>query len=182
MVTALAEPTAVPRVASSMRRPPPEPAGPGQESAWNYPRPPALDPSTEHVIVTFAGTTLAESRRAIRVLETSHAPVYYLPPEDVRTDLLVQTERRTGCEFKGVAAYADAVVGDRRSAAACWWYPEPTPAFVAIGGWIAFYPSRVDHITVDGETVRAVGGDFYGSWVTSRVVGPFKGGAGTEGW
>lgn len=165
-----------------MRRPVPVPAGPGQESVWAYPRPPALDPSTEHVVVTFAGVTVAESRRAVRVLETSHAPVYYVPLEDVRSDLLVRTERRTFCEFKGVAAYADLVVGDRRSPAACWWYPTPTPGFVAIAGWIAFYPSRVDRVTVDGEVVRPVGGDFYGSWVTSRVVGPFKGGPGTEGW
>lgn len=165
-----------------MRHPTPEPVGPGQESVWAYPRPPALDPSTEHVVVSFAGATLADSRRAIRVLETSHAPVYYLPPEDVRMDLLVPSDRRTQCEFKGVAAYADAVVDDRRAANVCWWYPTPTPAFERIAGWIAFYPSRVAGITVDGEAVRAVGGDFYGSWVTSKVVGPFKGGPGTEGW
>ncbi len=165
-----------------MRRPPPAPTRPGQESVWDYPRPPALDPSTELVVVAFAGTTLAESRRAIRVLETSHAPVYYLPPEDVRMDLLESIPRRTFCEYKGSAAYADAVVGDRRAAAACWWYPTPTPGFAAIAGWIAFYPSRVDRITVDGEVVRPVGGDFYGSWVTARVAGPFKGGHGTEGW
>ena len=165
-----------------MPRPTPDPVGPGQESVWAYPRPPALDPSTEHVVVTFAGTTLAESRRAIRVLETSHAPVYYLPPEDVRLELLQPTQRRTVCEFKGSAAYADAVVGGRRSADACWWYPSPTPRFASIAGWIAFYPSRVDRITVDDEVVRPVGGDFYGSWVTARVAGPFKGGPGTQGW
>jgi uncharacterized protein (DUF427 family) len=125
---------------------------------------------------------VAESHRAVRVLETSHAPVYYLPPEDVRTDLLEPTERRTWCEFKGAASYADLVVGDRLSPAACWWYATPTPDFASIAGWIAFYPSRVDRITVDGEVVRPVGGDFYGSWVTSRVAGPFKGGPGTEGW
>ncbi len=165
-----------------MRRPTPEPPQPGQESAWDYPRPPALAPSTEHVVVTFGGTTVAESRRAVRVLETSHAPVYYLPPDDVRSDLLHPLARRTYCEFKGAASYADLVVGDVLAPAACWWYAEPTPAFTVIAGWIAFYPSRVDRITVDGEVVRPVGGDFYGSWVTSRVAGPFKGGPGTEGW
>lgn len=117
-----------------MRRPAPDPPGPGQESVWAYPRPPALDPSTEHVVVTFAGTVVAESRRAIRVLETSHAPTYDLPPDDVRTDLLAPVARRTWCEFKGAAAYADLVVGERRSAAACWWYPAPTPGFAAIAG------------------------------------------------
>lgn len=165
-----------------MRRPTPEPPAPGQESVWDYPRPPALAPSSEHVVVTHGGETVAESRRAIRVLETSHAPVYYLPPDDVRTDLLRPIARRTFCEFKGVAAYADLAVGDARAPAACWWYADPAPAFAAIAGWVAFYPSRVDRITVDGEVVRPVGGDFYGSWVTSRVAGPFKGGPGTEGW
>jgi uncharacterized protein (DUF427 family) len=170
------------RVACDMRHPNPDPVGPGQESVWAYPRPPALDASAEHVVVAFGGETIAESRRAIRVLETSHAPVYYLPPDDVRLDLLAPIARRTVCEFKGTASYADVVVGDRRAPAACWWYAAPTAAFAPIAHWIAFYPSRMDMITVDGETVRAVGGDFYGSWVTSRVAGPFKGGPGTEGW
>jgi uncharacterized protein (DUF427 family) len=165
-----------------MRRPAPDPVAPGQESVWAYPRPPALDPSTEHVVVRFAGATVAESRASVRVLETSHAPVYYLPPADVAVGFLEPIDRRTFCEFKGAAAYADLVVAGRRSHAACWWYPEPARAFAAIAGWIAFYPSRVDAITVDGEPVRPVGGDFYGGWVTSRVAGPFKGGPGTDGW
>lgn len=165
-----------------MPRPQRDPVGPGQESVWDYPRPPALDPSTEHVQVWHAGTLVADSRRAVRVLETSHAPVYYLPPEDVRLEHVEPVARRTWCEFKGAASYGDLVIGDARSQAACWWYADPTPGFRTIAGWIAFYPSRVDRITVDGETVRSVGGDFYGSWVTARVAGPFKGGPGTEGW
>ncbi len=165
-----------------MRRPTPDPAGPGQESVWDYPRPPALDPSDEHVVVTFGGETIADSRGAIRVLETSHAPVYYLPRDDVREEFLAEVERRTFCEFKGMAAYADVVAGGRRASAACWWFPEPTPGYEAIRDWVAFYPSRMDRVTVNGEEVRSVGGDFYGSWVTSRVVGPFKGGPGTQGW
>jgi uncharacterized protein (DUF427 family) len=164
------------------RRPKPEPARPGQESVWDYPRPPALDPSDEHVVVRFGGVMVAESRRAVRVLETSHAPVYYLPPEDVAQEHLEPTGKRTMCEFKGAASYADVVVGDRRAPAACWWYPDPPRRYADIAGWIAFYPSRMDRVTVDGEEVRPVGGDFYGSWVTSRVAGPFKGGPGTQGW
>ena len=164
------------------RHPTPDPVAPGQESVWDYPRPPALDLSTEHVVVRFGGETIAESRRAVRVLETSHAPVYYLPPEDVRRAVLEPIARRTYCEFKGAASYADLVVAGRRSAAACWWYATPRPGFERIAGWVAFYPSRVDEVTVDGEVVRSVAGDFYGSWVTSRVAGPFKGGPGTEGW
>ena len=165
-----------------MRRPPRDPVGPGQESVWDYPRPPALDPSDEHVVVTFGDETLAESRRAVRVLETSHAPVYYLPPEDVEQRFLEPNALRTTCEFKGTAAYANVVVRGQRASSACWWYPRPTAAFAPIAGWIAFYPSKLDRVTVDGEEVRSVPGDFYGSWVTSRVVGPFKGGPGTQGW
>jgi uncharacterized protein (DUF427 family) len=164
------------------RRPKADPVGPGQESVWDYPRPPALDPSDEHVVVRFGGATVAESRRAIRVLETSHAPVYYLPPEDVAQEHLRPSERRTFCEFKGAARYADVVVGDRQASAACWWYEDPPGRYAAIAGWVAFYPSKMDRVTVDGEEVRPVPGDFYGSWVTSRVAGPFKGGPGTEGW
>jgi uncharacterized protein (DUF427 family) len=166
-----------------MRRPPkPERPGPGQESVWDYPRPPALDPSDEHVVVRFGGVTVAESRRAVRVLETSHAPVYYVPPEDVAQAYLEPLDRRTLCEFKGAASYADVVVGDRRAPSACWWYADPPRRYAEIAGWITFYPSRMDRVTVDGEEVRPVGGDFYGSWVTSRVAGPFKGGPGTQGW
>jgi uncharacterized protein (DUF427 family) len=168
------------------RRPPlhPVPDVPdvGQESVWDYPRPPAVEPSDALVVVEFADTIVGWSTRSLRVLETSHAPVHYLPREDVRTELLVPTARRTWCEFKGAASYADLVVGDRRSVDACWWYPQPVPGYEVLAGAVAFYPSRVDHITVDGELVRSVGGDFYGGWVTSKVVGPFKGAPGTEGW
>jgi uncharacterized protein (DUF427 family) len=165
-----------------VKRPVPDPVGPGQESVWDYPRPPRLEASSEHVLISFAGVVIAESRRSVRVLETSHAPVYYLPPEDVRAGVLAWNDRRTWCEFKGAASYADVVVGGERSASACWSYLQPTPAFAAIAGWIAFYPSRVERITVAGEVVRSVGGDYYGGWITSRVAGPFKGAPGTEGW
>jgi len=165
-----------------MHRPVAETPGPGQESVWDYPRPPAVDPSAEHVQVWFGGELVAESNRALRVLETSHPPVYYLPRDDVRADLLVPSRHRTWCEFKGAASYADLVVGDHRSELACWWYDAPTPGYEALTGAIAFYPERVDRCTVDDEVVRSVPGDFYGSWVTSRIVGPFKGGPGTRGW
>lgn len=163
-------------------RPKPEIPGPGQESVWDYPRPPAIDANDDLVVVEFAGEVVAESRRALRVLETSHPPVYYLPRVDVRADLLAPSHHRTVCEFKGVASYADLVVGARRSAQACWWYDRPVAGYEALTGAIAFYPQRVDRCTVDGEVVRPVVGDLYGSWVTSRVVGPFKGGPGTLGW
>ncbi|TVR27533.1 MAG: DUF427 domain-containing protein [Nitriliruptor sp.] len=163
-------------------RPTPEPVGPGQESVWSYPRPPALDPTDEHVVVEFAGRNVADTRRAIRVLETSHPPSYYLPLEDVDQGLLVPNPHRTFCEFKGQAAYVDLVVGERRSELAGWYYPRPTPAFAALVDHVTFYPGRVDRCLVDDEVVRASDSGFYGGWITSRVVGPFKGAPGTQWW
>jgi uncharacterized protein (DUF427 family) len=165
-----------------LRRPRPAPAGPGQESVWDYPRPPAVEPSAEHVVIEAGAEVVADTRRAIRVLETSHPPTYYVPAEDVRWELLEVSARRTVCEFKGMASYADLVVGGQRVRDACWWYEDPAPGYEAIAGAVAFYPQRVDRCLVDGEEVRAVEGDFYGGWITSRVVGPFKGGPGTMWW
>ena len=163
-------------------RPQREPPGPGQESVWDYPRPPVVEVSTEHVVVEFAGRVVADTRRAVRVLETSHPPSYYLPRADVDTSMLETVARRTVCEFKGEAAYADLVVGDRRSRLACWWYPTPAPGFETLRDRVTFYPSRVDRALVDGEQVTSSEGDFYGGWITSRVVGPFKGAPGTAFW
>lgn len=165
-----------------LRRPRPDRPGDGQESVWDYPRPPGVAPSDEHVQVWFGGRLIADSRAAVRVCETSHPPVYYLPRADVDATTLVANERHTWCEYKGEAAYADLVVGARRSRQACWWYPHPTAGYAALLDRVAFYPQRVDRITVDDEEVHAVAGDFYGGWITSRVVGPFKGGPGTEWW
>ena len=164
-----------------MQRPAPEPPGVGQESVWDYPRPPRLERSSEHVIVRLGDRVVADTTRAFRVLETSHPPTYYVPRDDVTSALLVPTSRRTWCEWKGQASYADLVVDATRVPNACWWYDTPTEAFTALAGAVAFYPEHVA-ATVDGEPVRGVPGGFYGSWVTSRVVGPFKGGPGTEGW
>lgn len=165
-----------------MRRPTPDVPGPGQESVWDYPRPPRLERSDEHVVVTVLGEVIADTRRAWRVLETSHPPVYYVPREDVRTDLLRPGGRPTVCEFKGVASYWDVVVGDDVVHEAGWSYPDPTPGFAGLRDAVAFYPQRVESATVDGEKVVAVEGSFYGGWITSRVTGPFKGGPGTMFW
>jgi len=165
----------------SSRRPDPEPPGPGQESVWDYPRPPRLEATTEHVVVRLDGTLIAETRRPLRVLETSHPPTYYVPRDEVELTLLEPVARRTWCEWKGQASYADLAVGSRRVPDACWWYDAPTEAFTALAGAIAFYPEHVE-ATVDGERVTGVPGGFYGSWVTSRVAGPFKGAPGTEWW
>lgn len=155
---------------------------PGQESVWDYPRPPALDPVDSEVVVEFAGETVARTTAAIRVLETSHPPGFYLPLADVRTDLLVDEPGTTTCEWKGVAVYYSVVVGDRRAGRAAWSYPSPRPGFEQISGYVSFYPGRVDRCTVDGEAVLPQAGDFYGGWITSSVVGPFKGEPGTWGW
>jgi uncharacterized protein (DUF427 family) len=156
--------------------------GPGQESVWDYPRPPRVEPSTRRVEVVFANQIVAASSRAVRVLETAGAPCWYLPPEDVRTDLLENANFRTFCEWKGTAEHFDLVVGDRRSGKAAWRYATPLPGYEAIAGWIAFYAGRVDAATVAGERVTPQPGGYYGGWVTADVVGPFKGEAGTEGW
>jgi uncharacterized protein (DUF427 family) len=156
--------------------------GPGQESVWDYPRPPRVENSDRHIQVVFGGVTIADSRRARRVLETSHPPVYYIPPEDVRMEHLVRNPRSTWCEWKGAARYYDLEAGGRKEPAAAWFYPDPTPPFESLRGYIAFYPGRMDACFVDGEQVQAQPGDFYGGWITRDIVGPFKGGAGTRGW
>jgi uncharacterized protein (DUF427 family) len=149
------------------------------ESVWDYPRPPRVEPSPAHLVVELDGQVLADTRRSLRVLETSHPPVYYIPAADVRTERLRLSARRsTWCEFKGAATYYDA--GDR--AAVAWSYQVPRPGYEAIAGRYAFYPGRVGAATVDGEQVKAQPGDVYGGWITSAVTGPFKGGPETTGW
>ncbi len=154
----------------------------GQESVWDYPRPPRVEDSTRYVQVIFNGVVIADTRRARRVLETSHPPVYYIPPADIRTEYLTRTSRATFCEWKGAARYYTLTVGDRQAPDAAWFYPEPTHYFASIKDYVAFYPSRMEACFVDGERVQSQPGDFYGGWITSEIVGPFKGGAGTWGW
>jgi len=134
------------------------------------------------VRVEHAGVTVADSTGAVRVLETSHPPVYYLPPADVRMESLRPSSRRTFCEFKGEAAYYDLVAGDQVVENAAWYYPHPSPGYEAIRDHIAFYPARVDACFVDDERVTPQTGDFYGGWITSEIDGPIKGGPGTAGW
>lgn len=156
--------------------------GPGQESVWDYPRPPRVEETARHVKVLFNREVLADSRRAKRVLETSHPPVYYIPPEDIHTEYMTETGRSTWCEWKGQARYYSLSVGDRQVEEAAWFYPKPAPGFEAIRGYVAFYPGKVDACFVDGERVQAQPGDFYGGWITSDIVGPFKGAPGAVGW
>ena len=153
-----------------------------QESVWDYPRPPKVEVTSQRIRVQFAGELVADSLRAIRVLETSHPPVYYIPRIDVRSDVLVPSARRSFCEYKGVAFYWSLRVDDILSAEAAWSYESPSPEFEAIRGHVAFYVSRVDACYVDEERVQAQPGEFYGGWVTSDIIGPFKGRPGSETW
>jgi uncharacterized protein (DUF427 family) len=140
-------------------------------------------PCAHRVRLELAGEALADSTRALRVLETSHPPTIYLPPEDVRGDLLTASDgRATWCEFKGAADYLDAVVGGRRVRAVAWTFPTPSPGYAALRDHVAFYPGRVDGAWMGDERVVAQDGDFYGGWITADLVGPFKGAPGTLGW
>ena len=156
--------------------------GPGQESVWDYPRPPRLEKVCDRLRVTFGGETIAETDRGFRVLETSHPPVYYFPPTDVRRHYLAPAGGHSFCEFKGMAQYWSLEVNDVLAEKAAWSYPNPTNAFLALKDCLAFYASHLDGCWVGDEQVEAQAGDFYGGWITSRVVGPFKGPPGTRGW
>ena len=160
----------------------PDRPGPGQESVWDYPRPPRLERSGEEVEVRLGGRTVARTDAAYRVLETSHPPTYYLPADAFDDGVLQPVAGTTSCEWKGQAAYFDLVTPERVAARAGWTYPTPTRGFEALVGHVAVMPGLVDGCFVDGEVVRPQEGGFYGGWVTDRVVGPFKGGPGSWGW
>ena len=149
---------------------------------WDYPRPPRVEPTDRRVRVELAGVVVADTTSALRVLETSQPPAFYLPPDDVDRSLLEPTDRRTWCEWKGEAHYWTVRVGERAVVAAAWSYPRPNPAFAAITDHLAFYPQAMDACWVGDERVRSNAGDFYGGWITASVVGPFKGGPGTGHW
>ncbi len=158
------------------------PPGPGQESVWDYPRPPRLEQSSKKIEVVFNNVAIAVSTAAMRVLETSHPPIYYIPPHDIQLEYFTATSRSSVCEYKGRARYYTITVGDRVAANAAWCYPDPMAGFAEMHDYIAVYPSRMDACYVDGEKIQAQDGDFYGGWITRDIVGPFKGGAGTIGW
>jgi uncharacterized protein (DUF427 family) len=156
--------------------------GPEQESVWDYPRPPRVAPDRRRVRIEVAGVIVAESARAVRVLETAGAPCWYLPTGDVQMDLLRPSAGTTVCEWKGIANYLDVVVGDREARRAAWTYAAPKPGYEVLRDRIAFYAGRVDAAWVEDERVTPQPGQFYGGWITSEIVGPFKGEPGTENW
>lgn len=156
--------------------------GPGRESVWDYPRPPRLEPCGKPIRVVVSAITIAETASAYRVLETSHPPTYYLPPEDVRTDLLEPGTGQSFCEWKGMASYWSVTAGGRTIENGVWGYPEPSSSFATIAGYLAFYAPLMDACYVGDEVARPQPGGFYGGWVTSDLVGPFKGEPGTSHW
>ncbi|WP_438853982.1 DUF427 domain-containing protein [Agromyces sp. M3QZ16-3] len=163
-------------------RPIPDPVGPGQESVWDYPRPPRVEPIDARVVIEFGGERIVDTRDVVRVLETSHPPVYYLPIDAFAPGALAPTQGASFCEFKGSARYFDVVAGGRSARRAAWNYPTPSAGFESLRSRVAVYAGPMDACTVDGEQVLPQPGGFYGGWITSIVAGPVKGAPGTMGW
>lgn len=155
--------------------------GPGQESVWDYPRPPALVSDSRHVLVWCGDLLVADTREAFRVCETASPPAWYLPPRDVRTELLEPAPSASRCEWKGEARYWAVVTPGRRVERAAWSYSDPFADFEAVRGYLCFYPALLT-CSVDGAPVVQQPGRFYGGWITPELVGPFKGEPGSEGW
>lgn len=152
------------------------------EDVWSYPRPPAIEPVAKLVRIDFADRTIAETDRAFRVLETSHPPVYYLPPAAFSGCELLPAAGSSFCEWKGVARYWTIRVGDRRADRVAWSYPDPTAPYAALRDHLAVYADRMDACFVGGERVTPQPGGFYGGWITADLKGPFKGVPGSHGW
>lgn len=156
--------------------------GPGQESVWDYPRPPRLEPAARRVRITLGGIVIVDTHAALRVLETSHPPAYYVPMAALSDCELRPESRTTVCEFKGYAVYWTLRAGNATAEAAGWSYPDPLAPYLALRDHVSVYPGRMDACHLDDERVSAQPGDFYGGWLTADIVGPVKGGPGTWGW
>ncbi len=155
--------------------------GKGQESVWDYPRPPRVEPDDRRVKVLCVGVVVADTQHAVRVLETASPPTFYIPPEDVRMEHLESSPRTSMCEWKGQADYWSVCVGERFIEGAAWRYPEPLAGYELIADYFSFYASKVD-CYVDGQRATPQPGGFYGGWLTAEIVGPFKGEPGTGWW
>ncbi len=164
-------------------RPKPEPVAPGQESVWDYPRPPLAQRIEDRILIEHAATTVADAPTAWKIMETASPPTYYIPITSITPGLLERGQGRSWCEWKGRATYWDLhVPGAPVVEAAAWSYETPNPDFAMLKDHIAFYPGRVDRCTLAGEVVRAQPGHFYGGWITDAICGPFKGEPGSERW
>ena len=160
----------------------PDPPAPGQESVWDYPRPAIMRDSPRHLRIVHKGLVLADTRRGLETLETSHPPSYYIPAADILPGALRPLARRSLCEWKGQARYFDVLAAGDRFPAMAWCYDQPTPGFAGLVGHVAFYAAPFDACYVDGEKVVPQPGGFYGGWITSHVSGPFKGVPGSQFW
>lgn len=154
----------------------------GQESVWDYPRPPKLEKTTQHLRVVFNGEIIAETNRAYRMLETSHPPTYYIPKADFKDGVLQRGSGSSFCEFKGQASYYDIKMGEKVATRAAWGYDNPSKSYPELKGSVSIYAHKMDSCFVNDEEVQAQEGDFYGGWITKDIVGPFKGAPGTWGW
>lgn len=154
----------------------------GQESVWEYPRPPRVEASRERIRIVLGGELIVDTTDSVRVLETSHPPVYYLPRQAFSPGVLEAAAGSSYCEFKGTASFLNVRAGGSVAERAAWFYPTPTAGFEILADRVAVYPGRMDRCEVDGERVRPQAGSLYGGWITDRVVGPFKGGPETQGW
>ncbi|MGB3167032.1 MAG: DUF427 domain-containing protein [Alteraurantiacibacter sp.] len=165
-----------------MRHPQPDPVAPGQESVWDYPRPAIAEPTDARIVIAHNGYTIANTTCAVRVIETSHPPNYYIPPEDIAAGVLLRAAGSSLCEWKGTAKYWSVAAGNAVLERVGWSYSDPTPPFRILKDYIAFYPTPFDRCAVDGEIVTPQPGEFYGGWITSKVAGPFKGMPGSRFW
>lgn len=153
----------------------------GQESVWDYPRPPKLVTDSREVIVRLGDLEIAKTKSAVRVLETASPPTVYLPPTDINFDYLEQVSGSSFCEWKGAATYWSVVTPTKTLKKVGWSYSSPTDRFSAIQGYLSFYPAHLE-CWLDGERVQPQPGGFYGGWVTKEIIGPYKGESGTMGW
>jgi len=155
---------------------------PDQESVWDYPRPPALRRCDRRVRIVLQGELLADTTGALCVLETSHPPTYYLPPGDIDMQYLRDVSGTSFCEWKGIASYYDITCKGKTFRRAAWTYHHPEPVYLELMDHIAFYAHVMDACYVGEEKALPQPGNFYGGWITSNVIGPFKGEPGTLGW
>ena len=155
--------------------------GPGQESVWDYPRPPRIEADRREIVVRSGNVEIARTRNALRLLETASPPTFYLPRADVRPDALTAATGTSHCEWKGEAHYLTVIAGTRRFESAAWFYPQPELTFAALRDHVAFYPQQLECL-VDGVRVLPQPGRFYAGWITPELVGPFKGEPGSAGW
>lgn len=165
-----------------MARPRPLTPAPGQESVWDYPRPPAIRRCRLPIVIELGGQVICRTDESWQILETSHPPTYYLPRASFAPGALTEAAGSSVCEWKGAARYLDVQGGGAVANRAAWYYPTPSAPYEALAGHVALYAGRMDRCLVGGVQVRPQPGGFYGGWITPEVVGPFKGDPGTLGW